>query len=371
MKPVSRFPAGLVVLLVLLPPLATAQELLPGSFAGWNGSPLTTYEANVVEDLTRDHAAVLREYGVLRAERRSYARAGATLVVTLYRLRDPSGAFGAYSFLRSANMIPATISEHAALGPDRALAVVGNLVLEVGGEDLTSHSTDLARLAKQLAQRVDSGPYPTLWRYLPRGGLVSNSERYVLGPVALSRILPLNNGDWIGFGDGAEAQLARYRIAGGEATLLLASYPTPQAATRKLEEMAQWFRVNPAEALKPGRPTIYARRSGSLLALAVNADSSATAKRLLEQVQYEATVTWNEPGLKGSEDEFEAMLIAIFIGTGILLLFALVASLAFGGVRLLTKKLLPGKVFDRPDEMEILQLGLSSKPIEAKDFYLG
>jgi hypothetical protein len=40
-----------------------------------------------------------------------------------------------------------------------------------------------------------------------------------------------------------------------------------------------------------------------------------------------------------------------------------------GGVRLLVKKLLPGKIFDRPERMEIIQLGLSSKPIEAKDFY--
>ena len=45
------------------------------------------------------------------------------------------------------------------------------------------------------------------------------------------------------------------------------------------------------------------------------------------------------------------------------------AGLGFGGFRLFIKYLLPGKVFDRSDDIEILQLGLASKPIQAKDFY--
>jgi hypothetical protein len=35
----------------------------------------------------------------------------------------------------------------------------------------------------------------------------------------------------------------------------------------------------------------------------------------------------------------------------------------------LAKIFLPGKVFDRPDQMDVLQLGLSSKRIDSRDFY--
>jgi hypothetical protein len=38
-------------------------------------------------------------------------------------------------------------------------------------------------------------------------------------------------------------------------------------------------------------------------------------------------------------------------------------------VRVLLKTLFPGKVFDRPGQMEVLQLGLSSKRIDPRDFY--
>jgi hypothetical protein len=48
---------------------------------------------------------------------------------------------------------------------------------------------------------------------------------------------------------------------------------------------------------------------------------------------------------------------------------ALAVGLGFGGFRLLVKFLLPGRVFDRASQVEILQLGLSSKPIDSRDFY--
>jgi hypothetical protein len=35
----------------------------------------------------------------------------------------------------------------------------------------------------------------------------------------------------------------------------------------------------------------------------------------------------------------------------------------------LIKKLFPGKVFDRPEDIEVLQLGLSGKRIDPRDFY--
>src|SRR5205807_19132 len=49
---------------------------------------------------------------------------------------------------------------------------------------------------------------------------------------------------------------------------------------------------------------------------------------------------------------------------------AVAVGAAFGGVRVLLKMIFPGKIFDRPDQMEVLQLGLSgSKRIDSRDFY--
>jgi len=38
-------------------------------------------------------------------------------------------------------------------------------------------------------------------------------------------------------------------------------------------------------------------------------------------------------------------------------------------MRVVSKKFFPGKVFDRPEQMDVLQLGLSGKRIDSRDFY--
>ena len=52
-----------------------------------------------------------------------------------------------------------------------------------------------------------------------------------------------------------------------------------------------------------------------------------------------------------------------------MLILTIVSGVLFAGFRLLIKRLFPGKIFDRPENVEILQLGITSKPIEGKDFY--
>ncbi|MBI3668933.1 MAG: hypothetical protein HY237_04020 [Acidobacteria bacterium] len=353
------------------PTAAAAQELLPGFFSTWN-APAAASRARpeALEQWAGGDAAVVREYGALAAERRAYARGTESVTITLYQMRDSSGAYGAYTYLRTAPMASGEASPYSSFSRERALLVVGNLLLDVTGNDLPRQAGDLKTLAATLAAKADKTPYPTIGRHLPAHGLVSNSERYLLGPLALQRLLPLGNGDWIGFSDGAEATLARYRINGKEVTLLLAAYPTPQAAARKLEELGRWFPLNPEQDVLAGSPApIFARRQGSLLKLVAHSMSTRAANALLDQIHYETQVTWNEPRHKLTDPSIAQILVGTIMGTGIILLFALVAGIGFGGIRILVKYFFPGKVFDRASHVEILQLGLSSKPIEAKDFY--
>lgn len=357
----------LAVLLWVVP--ACAQQWLPDTFSGWSGSPLTTYEPAALETISGDDAAVLREYGVLRAERRTYTRGSSSLTLTLFHMQDPSAAYGAFLFLRGEQMVRADLAPLSAVSEGRALAVAGNLLLEATNTDPVAQAGEIKLVLARLQRQAQSGPLPTLGRYLPSQGQVAESERYLLGPTALNRFLPVASGDWLGFSGGAEAQLARYRVGGREATLLLANYPTPQLAQHWLEKLAQNFQLNPESPATDSRPVIFARRAGSMVAMVLGIGSRRQAEGLLRQIQVETQITWNEPGFKAEEPPFTSMLITVFLGTGIIMLFCIVAGIAFGGFRLIIKLLFPHKVFDRPSQVEVLQLGLSSKPIEAKDFY--
>jgi hypothetical protein len=372
MRIVARFQIAAVLWLGLALPAATTapsaqtSARLPDSFSGWTGGPQTSLEASTVAGGA--NTAILGEYGYVAGWDRGYTKGGSSVEVRLYQTKDPSDGYGLYSYLRAPEMHGTDITEHSSISSARALILQGNFVVDVTGKDFSVVAPDLKALVAALAPHAEAGAYPILWQHLPLAGMESKSDHYVLGPEALKHFFPLAEGDWLGFAHGAEAEVARYRVNGDELTLLVVDFPTPQIATSQLEQFSQRFNLN---AANPGdaRPTVYARRELTMVGLVAGAHSQAEADTLLGEVHSAIHVTWNEPGASFTEPGIGPIVVGIIVGTGVICLFAVIAGVAFGGVRLLVKRLLPGKVFDRDSQLQVLQLGLGSKPIQVQDFY--
>jgi hypothetical protein len=365
-----------LILAVLLAPLcgvpvlSTPQELLPATLGDWSSTRGLKVRPREIEKLTAlEDAALMREYGVTGAEQRTYSHGGRSVEVTVFLFADSTTAYGAFSFLRPGALPAEKLSSAAGQRRSAERALLGNFILEFSGNGLEAQRGPLKTLEKQLLIWSDGSPYPLLAQYLPREGLVRGSERYLLSATSLARALPIEQSDWVSFQYGAEALLARYRTKGNETTLLLISYPTPQSAQLKQAELGRWFNVRNSETAPTNRPVAYVRRILSVLAIAVNAPSPLAAQSLLDQVEYQPNFSWNEPSHRATDPPILFSIYGIMIGTIVLLAFTLVAGVSFGGMRIVIKYFFPGRVFDRAETMQILQLGLSSKPIEAKDFY--
>jgi len=80
------------------------------------------------------------------------------------------------------------------------------------------------------------------------------------------------------------------------------------------------------------------------------------AKSILDGVNYESQVTWDQPR---PDLSLRQVVLTIFTFIGIALLFTFIAGLSFGGLRLFVKARYPNRVFDRPEDMEIIQLKLA------------
>jgi hypothetical protein len=356
---------------------SSAQGILPSSFNGWTGSVQPGVRAPDIHD--GDHSASMaasqlaasqQEYGIVSGEQAAYSRADENdkLQVTLYRMKDPSGAYGMYSYLRSPDMLRADLTDHSAMSRERALVLDGNLVLDIHGADLQRSGKDLNALVAAINPKAQQGPLPTIFEHLPTKGFIDRSDKYILGPRTLNQFFPVTPDDWLGFGTGAEAEVARYHVDGRELNLLIADFPTPQTAQKKLAQLQQDYHVNVPSTDPNGSP-IFARRSITLLAIVSGARTREEANKVLDQIQSGTEVTWNEPTFQFKEPAITTMIVGAIIGTGIICCFALVSGLAFGGFRLVIKRWLPDKVFDRSSTMQVLQLGLGSKPINSEDFY--
>jgi hypothetical protein len=97
--------------------------------------------------------------------------------------------------------------------------------------------------------------------------------------------------------------------------------------------------------------------------------SQEYADKLRSQVNYETQLTWSEPSTTATDPPIMSTVVRIFIATGVFMVVTFVIGIAFGGVRVITKRLFPGKVFDRKAQIEVLQLGLTGKPIDPTDLY--
>jgi hypothetical protein len=195
---------------------------------------------------------------------------------------------------------------------------------------------------------------PSVINYLPKQGLVDNSKKYASGPVGLARLDSPLTPDLVDFSTGAEISVAEYKTGEGVAKLMLISYPTPAVAGVRLRSIESF---HPA-AVNGVPPTLYSKRTGPMVAVLTGAISENEAKTLLASVNWDADITWNQNTHYDKRDNIGYLLVNVIMLIGILFGLMIVAGLVFFGFRLTVKKYFPDRVFDRPEDVDIIQLNI-------------
>jgi len=374
MKRSKLIPA--LALAISLAGVALANEslsILPKQFGGWqiSGSSRTSGDPVTADPV---NAAVLKEYGFTSFESATYTRDdGRKLTLKAARFSDASGAYGAYTYYKTPPMLIEKIGDGAASMNERVLFYRGNILVDAVFQKLSAMSAaELRELAESLP--LPSGNtrnLPTLSAYLPTQSSVKNTDKYVIGPVALQHVDAPVPAELVDFNAGAEVVLGNYNSSGGEATLMLISYPTPQIAADHLRRIEAARQPAPQSAGAPASSAnpilqgpIFDKRTGPIVVVAAGPLSQAEGKSLLASVNYDANVTWNENTYFTKRDNLANLLVNVIILCFIIIGFALVAGVAFGGIRILAKRLFPDHVFDQAQSREFISLHLSEKPVE-------
>ena len=325
---------------------------LPHSFAGWTQSGVAKTTTNAAQ-ADSAYPAVLKEYGFTDSETATYTRDdGRKLTIKAARFGDASGAYGAFTFYREPAMKTEEIGTKAASLNDRILFFRSNVLVDAIFDRVTEMSgSELRELAAALPSAKGSADnLPNLPEYLPKKDAIANSAKYILGPQALLASHAPLTAEQIDFAHDAEVLYQGYTSPNGELTLMIVNYPTPQIAGDRLKVLQNAKQAN-------GAPLLV-RRSGPLVDIVTGATGSGDARDLLNSVNYEAEVTWNEATSFSKRDNIGNLIVAVFALIGIILLVSLIFGVFFGGIRVLAKRFFPDRVFDRPEAVEIIQLHL-------------
>jgi hypothetical protein len=341
--------------------------VLPAQFAGWQVKDSVTKSADpAVADAV--NAPVLQEYGFQRLEKATFTRDdGRKLAIKAAVFADTSGAYGAFTYYKTPVMLTEKIGGQASSLNNRVLFYQGNILVDAVFDKLNAMSAaELRELAGLLpAPAGNARNLPPLPTYLPKQSYQKNTAKYILGPVTLDRVgAPLPT-PMVDFKSGAEVVIGKYAANAGDSTLMLIEYPTPQIAAEKLRQIDAAHQANPQP--QPGAAPLldigpfFDKRTGPILVIAAGPLSVSEARTLLGSVSYEADVTWNQNTYLSKKDNLANLLFNVIVLCGIVIGLALVAGVAFGGIRILMKRILPNRVFDRPEDMEFISLHLDEK----------
>jgi hypothetical protein len=345
--------------------------VLPAQFGGWqiHGTATKSADAAVADAA---NAAVLNEYGFQRFEKTEYTRDdGRKLAIKAAVFEDASGAYGAFTFYRIPEMNAEKIGEEGGSLGNRVLFFQGNVLVDAVFDKLTAMSAaELRELAGTMPRPVGSaGKLPPLRNYLPRHGYEKNTEKYVMGPAALDRMHAPLASSMVDFKSDTEVVLGKYTAQLGDATLMLIEYPTPQIAAEKLRQIDaahQLTAQQPGAAAMVDVGPFFDKRTGPIVVIAAGPLSRREADALIGAISYDADVTWNENTYLTRRDNLANLLFNVIVLCGVVIGLALVVGVGFGGVRILLKKLFPGRVFDRPEDMEFISLHLDDQPEESR-----
>jgi hypothetical protein len=351
----KRFLVFLLFVLSISAYAAETKTFLPKIFAGWQLQSVVDQADPAKADAL--YATLLKEYGFSDFQTANYTKPGRTLSLKVIRFNDASGAYGAYTFYRAPEMAAESIGDQSASNNERVLFLRGNFLVDARFDHITPMSGgELRELASSLpAQTGASANLPSILNYIPKQSLVPNSVKYVSGPLGLSRVTNTLPPEQVDFSTGAEIATAQYKTSSGTADLILISYPTPAVAAIRLRSIEQW--QHPAT---PGTnpPVVYSKRSGPVVAVLSGAISDDEAKPLLASVNYDADVTWNENTYFDKKNNIGSLLVNIIMLTVIIIGLALVAGLAFGGLRVLLRRFFPDRAIGRSDEADIIRLDI-------------
>ena len=329
------------------------ENILPDSFGGWTLAPPVKLSTDPGAADPTD-ADLLKEYGFTDFEGATYTRDdGRKLTIKAARFEDASGAYGAFTFYKTPEMVSQEIGDQGGALNNRVVFFHGNILVDAVFQKFSEMSAaELRELASDLMiPQGNTAKLPALPTYVPRDFYIKNSSKYVIGPVAMEKLHAPLSAQLVGFSNGAELELADYNISGTPATLALISYPTPQIAEEQLKQIEA--------ASQKGSTPFTARRSGPLVAVLSGAVSNGDAKKLLGKINYDAEVTWNQNTYFTRRDNVANLIVGVILLAGIVCGIAVVAGLAFGGFRVLLKRLFPGRFFERPEQTEIIALHLS------------
>ncbi|MGE0130030.1 MAG: hypothetical protein AB7U82_18255 [Blastocatellales bacterium] len=312
-------------------PVQPAKEILPDRLdEHWRAaSPAQMLGARQLSNLP--DADIYKEYGVQKVISRVYTNGKIRAAIEVFEMNFISHAYGLFTFNRG--RLPRNSRE----------AREGRYVVRVSksSPDEDWDQSILEAIKPNLIGGV--GTLSSLPLHLPDQGKIMESEKYIIGPIALTKLEKISElKNVINFYDGVEVAAADYHNGNGQMNLVVVEYHTPQLASDGYAQFQDYSNALPQNV----EDKRILKRIGNFVVVAVNVQDRVAAQSIVDQIKYEKKIYWAGRKLSDIPLEFRPpdpieteeairtaqVLLRSFYWMGAMLLSAILIGLAAGGL---------------------------------------
>ncbi len=193
-----------------------------------------TFDSENLYDLVDGQAEAYFAYNFGQASVQNYSGPEDEFVaVEVWQLATPADAHGLFTI--SISGTPADVGVDGDQDPGRRLAFWQDRYFVRVRARQTIDEEDMLAFARGISGRLPSGgERHELLDRLPADGLVARSAIFFHQEISIQDQLWLGEANPLGLGPDTDAVLAQYNTASGTATLILAQYPSTDAASAAL-----------------------------------------------------------------------------------------------------------------------------------------
>lgn len=255
---------------------------------------LELYAGTRLSNLLDGGAEVYLQYGFVQAVTQEYVLGDDSIDCTVYEMRDPDGAFGIFSYMRTPKKSPVALGDggfasdlQLAFWQDRYFVLLGTFSAAAGP------AKALPAFARDISHRIGrhAGP-PAVLARLPARYLIAGSEKLLRGRLATDALFPIFSANVVQLSGDDVLLSGDYRVDGSSTRVFVLLFGRSEAGGRAFADLEKAvssggpFRALTASAtdrawVEDGR-SFLARRVTDGLALVAGASSLEEARTVLD-----------------------------------------------------------------------------------------
>lgn len=272
-----------------------------------------------------------KEFRVEYLTSETYTDGKNSISVEVFQTQFDADAFGLFTFNREEN----SNSRYSFFNKRFFVKLSSNSLQSLTLEPLVQSLKD--------ALISSNGDVSLLPSHLPTEGKIAGSEKYLYGPVALSKVQEFADlREIVNFSGGTEIALAKYRNGNSNFSLIIVEYHTPQLATDGYAQFQTYFDKLP-EQEKRQRPL---KRIGNYVVTTTAAQDLVSAEKIVSEVKYTPVIYWEarkitdlpiafrppDPLAVEEASQTANMLVRTFYWIGVMLFGAITLGIISGGI---------------------------------------